>query len=317
MRNFVLAALLAVFNINQIAWADESWLVLQKASEAARELSYQGVFVYQMGSVSKSVQITHMNFGQGEYARMVVLDGSPREVLSQGSNAVIFNPKNEKVIIEKRRGQSMFPALLPANMDAIKASYQLKLGGFERIAGREAQIVFLEPKDKYRYGYRFWADKEFGLLLKAMSTNERNESMEQMAFSQVVMLNDQNMDWFQPKVDHRKPYVMEQEKTVTHAEAPTWTMGEVPEGYYKVDQVLRIVPGKHMPVTHMIFSDGLSSVSVFIEKLSKGVTAKSGHSAMGATNLYALANEGYQVVVVGEVPEATVTQFASAVNFKK
>ncbi len=317
MRNFVLATLLAMLSLNQFAWADEPWLVLQKASEAARELSYQGVFVYQMGNVSKSVQITHMNFGQGEYARMVVLDGSPREVLSQGSNAVIFNPKNEKVIIEKRRGQSMFPALLPANMDAIKTSYQLKLGGFERVAGREAQIVFLEPKDKYRYGYRFWADKEFGLLLKAMSTNERNESMEQMAFTQLVMLNDQNMDWFQPKVDHRKPYVMEQEKTVTNTEAPSWTMGEVPEGYYKVDQVLRIVPGKHMPVTHMIFSDGLSSVSVFIEKLSKGAVAKNGHSAMGATNLYALANDGYQVVVVGEVPEATVTQFASAVNFKK
>jgi len=318
MRVFLLACLLATSFSHALAAQDEHWLLLQKASQAARELSYQGVFVYQSGAVAKSVQITHMNYGQGEYARMVVLDGMPREVLSQGNDVVIFNPQNEKVVIEKRRGQNMFPALLPSNMDLIKNSYQVRLGAIERVGGREGQIIYLDPRDRYRYGYKLWADREYGILLKATTTNERNEAMEQMAFNQLTLLNNQNMDWFQPNVDPRKAYVMEGALSANApAEAETWTMTQTPAGYRKVDQGQRTVPGKTVPVTHIIYSDGLASVSLFIEPLAKGARPKTGHTGMGATNFYAAVVDGHQIVVVGEVPEATVSQFATAVTFKK
>lgn len=319
MQRVVLICWMALYAIHAFAESDD-WLVLQKASDAARELSYQGIFIYQTGSVAKSVQITHMNFGQGEYARMVVLDGSPREVLSQGHDVVIFNQQNEKVVIEKRRGQNMFPALLPSDMNSVKVSYQVKLGPSERVAGRDAQVVMLDPKDKYRYAYRFWADKEVGLLLKALSINDRNQPMEQVVFSQLNMLNDQKMDWFHPNLDRSKPYVVEESKqltTVPQPETQDWVVMQVPAGYRKVDQVMRNVPGKPLPVTHLIYSDGLASVSVFIEKLPKGGIPKTGHTVVGATNFYAAVSEGHQIVAVGEVPEATVTEFASAVSFKK
>lgn len=320
MSRMLLASLLAVSSISTSVSAapDDSWMVLQKASQAARELSYQGVFTYQSGNVAKSVQITHMNYGQGEYARMLVLDGNPREVLSQGNDVVIFNPKNEKVIIEKRRGQNMFPALLPANLELVKSSYQVRLGGVERVGGRDGQVILLEPRDHYRYGYKFWADSQYGLLLKAMTTNERNEPMEQMAFNQLTMMSTQNMDWFQPNVDTRKAYVMEQ--TAPGRLPPgveDWVIGAVPAGYLKVEQMQRLVPGKAKPVTHIIYSDGLASVSLFIEALVKGMQPRTGHSTIGATNFYAVASDGHQVVVIGEVPEATVMQFATAVSFKK
>jgi sigma-E factor negative regulatory protein RseB len=38
---------------------------------------------------------------------------------------------------------------------------------------------------------------------------------------------------------------------------------------------------------------------------------------IGSTNICANVIEGYQVTVVGEVPEATVMQIAKAVSFKK
>lgn len=316
LRFLLLCCLAAPFS--SFAASDDPWLILQKASQAARELSYQGVFIYQSGTNVKSVQITHMNYGQGEYARMVVLDGTPREVLRQGSDVVIFNPQGEKVVIEKRRGQNMFPALLPTNMDTIKSSYQVKVAGQERIAGRDGLVVLLEPKDRYRYGYKFWADREYGLLLKAITNNERNELMEQIAFSQLTLLNAQNMDWFQPQVDHAKPYVMEeQNSSATPVAAQQWIVNQLPAGYRNVDSLQRIVPGKPVPVTQLIFSDGLASVSLFIEPLIKGVKPKMGHTVSGATNFYATVIDGHQVVAVGEVPEATVSQFASAVSFKK
>jgi sigma-E factor negative regulatory protein RseB len=320
MWRLLLGCLLATqFSYVNAAPDNDPWMVLQKAAQAARELSYQGVFLYQSGTTSRSVQITHMNYGQGEYARIFVLDGSPREVLSQGNDVVIFSPRDEKVVIEKRRGQNLFPALLPANIDVIKSSYQVRLGGKERIGGREGQIVYLEPRDKFRYGYKFWADREYGLLLKSMSSNERDQVMEQMAFNQLTLLNTQNMDWFHPHIDPNKQYVMEEQAAgrSSSADAENWSVDRLPSGYKQVDQIKRMVPGKSVPLTHIVFSDGLASVSLFIEPIPKGTRPKTGSTSLGATNIHANVVEGHQIMVVGEVPEATVAQIANAVSFKK
>ncbi len=313
----VVFGFLSLFSGSLFAGQDDLWLMLQKASQAARELSYKGVFVYQSGNASKSVQLTHMKYEQGEYARMVVLDGAPREVLTQGSDVVIFSPKNEKIMIEKKRGQNMFPALLPSNMDALKANYQAQLNGTERIGGRDAYVVTLAPKDQMRYGYKFWVDKEFGLLLKVTTLSEHGDALEQIGFSQLTLMDGQNMDWFKPKFDPSKSYEMDQEAPLkANASEFDWDVTQLPAGYRKVDQVKQFVQGKVLPVTQMIFSDGLASISIFIEPLPKGARPKVGHTVVGATNFFALVNEGHQVMVIGEVPEAAVTQFAKAVSFK-
>jgi sigma-E factor negative regulatory protein RseB len=296
--------------------ADDPWVILNKAAQAARELSYKGVFTYQSGMNARSVEITHMNTGKDEYSRIVMLDGSPREVLSQGADVVIFSPKNEKVVVEKRRGQNMFPALFPANMDAIKLNYKARLGGQERIGGREGRIVFLEPRDQYRYSYKFWTDVEYGLLLKSMTSNPQKQVMEKITFNQLNLVGTENMDWFQPSLNNKKSYVMEEmAPLVTPAIVENWTLAALPAGFRKIDQLKRKVPGKKTPVNQIVFSDGLASVSVFIEPLIKGVRPKMGHAVMGATNFYANVTDGYQIMVVGEVPQETVTQIANAVSF--
>lgn len=305
-----------VWSLNVLA-AEDPWIMLEKASQAARALSYKGIFVYQSGGSSKSVQIMHMNYGHGEYSRMVVLDGSPKEALSQGNDMVIFNPRNEKVVIEKKRGQSMFPALLPDNIDLIKAGYQAQLGGIERVGGREGQVIHLSPKDQFRYGFKLWTDKEYGLLLKSMMIGEKNAPLDQIAFSQLLLLDGQSMDWFRPTLDKTKAYVMEKDvPSKLDAAEIDWDVSELPHGYRKVDQVKRVVANKPLPTTQLIFSDGLSSVSVFIEDIPKGSRPKVGHTMMGATHFYAIVNDGHQVIAVGEVPEVTVTYFANAVTFK-
>ena len=211
---------------------NDPWKLLDKAAHAARDLSYKGIFVYQSGSNSRSIEITHMNAGQGEYSRVVMLDGLPQEVLSQGSDIVIFSPRDEKVVIEKRRGKNLFPALLPVNLDMVKASYEARVSGQERVAGREGVLVLLEPRDEYRYGYRLLTDKELGLLLKATTVNKQSEVIEQIAFNQLNLLNMNDMDWFKPKVDPGKSYVMEQETPASLADSPqSWSLGRLPPGY--------------------------------------------------------------------------------------
>jgi sigma-E factor negative regulatory protein RseB len=322
--------LLSAFSLTSFA-ADDPWFVLEKTAYAARELNYQGIFTYQNGKQNISVQITHMNNNGQEMTRNVVLEsghqatspqaGQTREVYSQGRDIVIVRPQNQKMVIEKRRGQNLFPAMLPTELVAIKASYVARLGGVESIAGREAQIVDLVPNDAFRYSYRIWADSEYGLLLKMTLIDSKNQTLEQIAFSQLSTLNSQDTNWFQPKIDVKKSYVMEDTTAVNHVNNhpvnSNWVVTELPVGYVKVDHRAIVVPGKSAPVDQMIFSDGIASVSLFIEPLTKGMRPKMGHMLIGSTNLCANVIEGYQITVVGEVPEATVMQIAKAVTFKK
>ncbi len=321
-RLFAIAALgvAIVVSVSAKASADDDlWLALQKAAVAAHALSYQGIFYYQAGSQSKPVQITHMFNGKGEFARNVVLDNSPREVFSQGNDLVIFNPKNEKVVIEKRHGQNMFPAILPTNLSSVKSNYSLRAGEPERVAGRPAQMVFLEPKDSLRYSYQFWIDTEYGLLLKSVMLNGRNEVIESIAFNQLALMDTLDLDWFQPKIDNKKSYVMEDEAVTIADNVATadWTLKGLPSGFKKIDQMIRMVHGKSLPVTHLIFSDGLASVSLFIEPITKNIKPRVGHRLVGGTSFYSSVSDGYQLTVVGEVPEITVAQIANAVVFKK
>jgi len=303
----------------QAATDEDVWSVLQKAAFAARALSYQGIFVCQTGQQSKAVQITHHFNGKDEFARNVLLDGPPREMLNQSGDLVIYNPKNEKIVIEKRRGRNMFPAVLPIDLDAVKENYHLSAIGSERIAGRQTQILLLEPKDGLRYSYKFWIDAEYGLLLKSVMLNNRDEIMESIAFNQLSLFNNVALDWFKPNIDHKKSYEMEQENVVVSDDnvAANWTIKELPAGYRKVDQKTRMVQGKSYPVTHIVFSDGMASVSLFIEPIPKGARTKVSLSTKGNTSFYANVNNGHLVTVVGEVPEATIVQIANAVVFKK
>ena len=317
-KRLLLAVLLTAVTSASQAANNDSWQMLQKAAVAAHALSYQGIFVCQSGQQSKSVEIKHLFNGQHEFARNVVLDGLPREVLSQGGEVIIYNPKNEKIVIEKRRGQNMFPAILPTDLEAIKANYQLKFGETERVADRQAQILVLDAKDNLRYSYKFWVDSEYGLLLKSVMLNGKNEVLDSMAFNQLTLISAVDLDWFKPKIDAKKAYVMEDVNTIADKqEATHWRLKALPEGYVKVDQMMRAVKGKASPVTHLIFSDGLASVSLFIEPLENGIKPRNGRSLMGNTSFYANVAGNLQVTVVGEVPEATVAKIANAVVFVK
>ena len=304
-------------SLTSVSNVNDPWLMIQKAAFAARELNYKGTFLYQNGNQSNSVQITHMNNSGREFTRNVILNADkPREVFSEGSDIVIFHPQKNRIVIEKRRGQNLFPATLPVNLSSLKKSYKVRAIGFDIIAGRNAQIVELIPNDAYRYNYKVWLDSEFGLLLKMTLLNDKSETLEQVIFQELNMLNTHDLNWFQPKIDLSKSYVME-DVALLNRVSTNWIVAELPPEYVKIDHIERVSKGKKGLVNQMIFSDGLASVSLFIEPLSKGIRPRTGHMNVGSTNICAHVIDGYQITVVGEVPAATVQQIAKAVSFKK
>lgn len=300
---------------------NDLWLMVEKANQAAHQLNYKGVFVYQSGTSVSSMQIMHMNYGpSGEFARLVLLDGAPREMLRQGNDVIIYQPKSEKIMMDKRRLQNGFPAVLPKMSDDIKANYQIRSGGNERIGGHEGQVVVLEPRDKYRYRCKLWIEHDSGLLLKMAILGDRDDVIEQVAFSQLMLVDNSSNDWFHPDIQRGKSYEMAPEETVTpiSAQDENWVVTHLPPGFRKTEQVKRAIPGKAFPVNHLVFWDGLASVSLFIEPVGHGATLPLvGSFNQGATNVLVTVHDGHQIVVIGEVPPVTVMQISNGVVFNK
>jgi sigma-E factor negative regulatory protein RseB len=306
-----------IADVQQQTQPVDAWQILEKSAYAARELNYEGQFSYINGEQTRIVDIKHMNYGGREVARNIVLNDNHREVYSQGENIVIFQSTTSNVIIKKRHGKNLFPAMLPTNLNSIKDNYKARLVGTEYVADREAQVVELIPSDAYRYRYKIWSDVKLGLILKIALLNAENKTLEQIYFNRLSMLNSQNNpDWFEPKIDMSKNYVTEEDMPITRVANHSIVTTDLPAGYRKVDHIQRAVHGKKTMIDQLIFSDGIGSVSLFIEPMTKGQRPKKGHMLMGSTSMCANVVDGHQIIVVGEVPEKTVQSIARAVSFK-
>ncbi len=318
MKQWLASGLLCVAAASNVSAADnqdDAFQLLQRMANAAHQLNYSGSFVYQHERNMETSRITHLKDANGEYEKLVMLNGHRRQVFRNNDEVYCFLSDDKTVMVDKRHSKRYFPALLPPQIAELKEFYDIKLGGEERVADRDSRVIFLTPKDAYRYGHRLWADKLTGLLLKASIWNEQHEVVDQFFFSDIKIGLAINPKEVKPKL-HGKKLVrstgegMDQLVPIDDG----WDISVAPPGFKKMTAMKRILPGAHMPVNHVVFSDGLAAVSVFIEPVS--VKTVPGLSSQGAVHAYTRIVANHQITVLGEVPPATVIQIGDAVSSK-
>lgn len=293
--------------------ADEdasAWL--QKIASSAHRINYSGTFVYRHDGFMETSRITHLYDASGEHEKNEVLDGPPRETIRNNDEVICYMPENKAVVMQKRKAYKSFPALLPMPPSNIDENYVIKLGGMERVAGYDCRNVMLEPRDRFRYGHRLCAHSASGLLLKASTLNEKNEVVDQFLFTQVSIGGTIDPEQLKSKYAARQPVNMQAGEAEVD---PGWMVKSPPAGFKKVIGLKRTFPGKKFSTNHLVFSDQLAAVSIFIEPLAGIQKPVSGLSSQGAINVYTRAVGEYQVTVLGEVPAATVTQIGNSVSF--
>ena len=306
-----------LFSSISISYSNEDpWLIIDKAEQATKLLNYKGVFHSQHDKEIKSIEITHATNDDQEFIKLNVLDGSPGEVLSQGKTIYVYNTIENNVIIQKRKQQRLFPAIFPGDIDIIKNFYRLSIGKSERIAGRLSQSVVLSPIDSFRYSYHFWLDKKTFLPLKMVVIDQAKNIIEQASFTQISMIKDKNLDWFKPEVDPSKNYIFN-DKIVGQGivKKPFWTIKKVPPGYKEIDFITKRIPGLNILSHQLVFSDGLSYVSLFIKPITRGQKPKVGQVNLGVNNICARYHNGYQIMAVGSVPLTTCNNFSESIEF--
>jgi len=294
---------------------------LKKMAAASRQLNYTGTFVYQYGNQTETSRVAHfVNAAGGEFERLETLDGPPREVIRSNDQIVCYLPSTKAVLVEQRNGRH-FPALLPASLAGISDNYQVRKEDTDRIAGHDCVWISILPRDNLRYGRRFCAEVTSGLPLRARTIDEKNQTVESFAFTQLTLGGGFNRDQVRSRyADKAKAQNWRVDRSALNvtAEMPAetgWVVNNQPVGFKKMMEVKRSITGRSSPVSHIVFSDGLTAVSVFVEAATKPASAQS-LSHQGAVNIYIRPYAGHLVTVVGEAPAATVMQIANSLELK-
>ncbi|NDP43550.1 MAG: siderophore-interacting protein [Aromatoleum sp.] len=294
--------------------ADEGTEWLDRAALAARKLNYTGTIVYQHGGRVETSRLVHMNDMGVETEKLVNLDGPAREVIRSHGEVRCFYPDARVVRIEPRTFRNAFPSLSPLQLKSLTEFYEFQKAETGRVAGMETQAYVFEPKDGLRYAHKFWAEIGTGLLLKARIINEKNEVVEQFTFTDVVLGARVDRDMVKPSWPPSPPdwTVVDTGPRDVDLTDTGWTVDKLPPGFVKSVEGFRALRGKRARVAHLVFSDGLAAVSVFVEPV--GATARAtGMLQQAGMNVYVRQFDDQIVTVLGEVPAATVRQIAYSV----
>lgn len=290
--------------------------LINEMSNAVRNLNYDGVFIYQREGEMNTLRLIHKADKQGERERLVSLTGVAREVIRNDQSVTCIFPDDHAVVVQKSKPRDLLAAQLPKSIDNLIPYYDFAIIGQDRVAGKATWVVSIKPKDAYRYGYQFWVDKENKFLLKSELRNRTGLLLEQIMFTQLDILKDVSDSMLEPSVKGTGYtwYNNADDGKEMKPEKDAWQVSWMPSGFSKNDHELSPVADSKMPVDHLVYSDGLAIVSIFIEKLDTKHRVATGLSKMGSVNAFARVANGYQVTAVGEVPQATVQRMANSVS---
>ena len=299
--------------------------LLDGINAAARHLDYQGSFVFQRNATVQSSRIVHFVDGHDQYQKVDSLDGAARSVVQHNDDVFTFLQKSRTVILDQRKSQDNFPALLSGGSAHVLDVYRASIIGADRVAGIDCRIVALTPNDDLRFAYRLSVDPASGLLIRAQTLDSDGNVLEQVAFSQVQIgliaadsrkaIRDSLHQWTGWKLV-RAPV------EAVSMEAAGWTLStlssDVP-GFRKVLELRRPMAAREpgaapVPVDQAVFSDGVTAVSLFIEPIDKS-DRKPGEGRSGATHLLAEPHGDFWVTLIGEVPALTLRRFAAAIQY--
>ena len=320
-RIIIYAAVLLVINplySTVQAMPDEAREWVMRMLQAGQSLNYKGNMIGIRDSKVELMGIVHKIDGNGEQERIYSLNGIPREIIRKSGELICYLPdKNLGLQSKLFQDQRFFPSFSDSELDKLDDYYTFELGEMGRILDRAAQLVKILPKDEFRYGYRLWIDEETGLLLQSACVDQRDIPLEQYMFTDVqinIEIDDAELEPSSAALEGL---------TWTQAAAPeprknselACKLENLPQGYELIHAMDKPATDKENMMSQYVFSDGLSSFSLFVEHMYNPDEMKmDGAYQLGIVNVYSRVIDGNRVTLMGEVPKETAKAVAMAVS---
>ncbi|MCP3870827.1 MAG: transcriptional regulator [Gammaproteobacteria bacterium] len=289
------------------------WLEAMKV--AIHSLNYEGTFVYLHDNQLELMRIVHVVNQGGEHERLISLNGAAREVVRDNASVTCITPDSKSVSVSRRAVGGGFRAVMSMDLESLAAHYEFRFLNDTRVAGEMVKVVGILPRDEFRYGYGLYLHKENALPLKTDMVNSKGEPISQIMFTS-LRVDPDIRGQTENSLDGKEHYGWVNHEPLNPIDGSgqkSWQFTGMPGGFaLDVHSSRTPTPGGDT-MDHFLVSDGLASVSVYIER-SDGEAGLEGGSHMGALNAYGRVIDGYHITVVGAVPAVTVETIASAVT---
>lgn len=293
---------------------------LQRMHAASRQRRYIGTFVVSAdGGNLSSARIWHVGEGGQLLERIEALSGPPRSTFRHNDQVLTFLPETRVVKSERRENLDLFPNLLGAPDSSLSDFYSVRAVGKGRVAGFDADVVRLVPRDSLRFGYRAWSERSSGLVVKLQTLDVEGRVVEQSAFSELQLDAPIKTQALLQMMSNTAGYKIEKaEFQRTTAQSEGWTLKNPIAGFRPLSCYRRAMGGVADPerTLQCTYSDGLASVSLFLEPYDAQRQLQEVVLTLGAT--YTLTrriadkNGDWWLTAVGEVPPSTLDAFAQS-----
>jgi sigma-E factor negative regulatory protein RseB len=289
---------------------------LARTDKALATRNYEGVFVHEHAGETETLRVIHRVGSDGVSERLLSMDGSGREFIRKGGQLTCYLPDQRTVLVERVSEARLLLGGLP-HIDATSASlYRITELQTMRVSGRDARVIAVTPMDQLRYGYRVWIDEATAMPLKTQLRSGQGQVLEQIVFTELRVPAHIADSELEPAVDARNY------RWVQHVDDPagarglsvSWEASVLPPGFRMTVSARQVLHSG--PVEHLVFSDGLASVSVFVEvgRDQRAAQVSDDAATIGSSSAYSTVVQGYRVTAVGEVPPDTVRAIAQSIR---
>ncbi len=307
------------------ASADEPAKWLERMNHALTTLNYDGTLAHWQGGKVEMLRIIHRVENGIVSERLVSLDGSGREFIRTGSRLACYLPDKHVVLVERTPVKASLLGGFPVVDAQTMRFYDIKDVGQMRFNRRNTRLITVMPRDQYRYGYRLWIDDSTAMPLKTQLCDSHGKVIEQIVFTSLKIRRHIPDSAFQPGISTagfrwlRNDSPPNRQKV--NPNGTVWRVGRLPPGFHMTVRAAQDMPGEPGPVDHLVFTDGLASVSVFVEthaeRTPPGRAPVTESAHVGSSYAFSTVVDGHKVTAVGEVPPETVRFIADSVKAEK
>jgi sigma-E factor negative regulatory protein RseB len=288
---------------------------LQKMASAVQTTNYEGTVIRIQNGSSEALKVVHMVVDGVVREKVIIQEGNGMEIIRNGNEVHCILPDRKSVLVEEWDDQSTLFSTLPSSDIRFGSEYDVSIVRQERVAGRSAIMLAIRPHDDFRYGHRIWLDHETGFPLQTKLMDSNGVAIEQVKFADINLSQEIHVNQLEPSTDTENFRWFSQSKTSSKTDTESdWISSDLPPGFRVTSTHVEQVRGDEEPIIHMMISDGLANVSVFIEPRGSDETIRNARA--GAANSYSVLQGDYRVTVVGEVPPATAEHIARSMQLK-
>jgi sigma-E factor negative regulatory protein RseB len=300
------------------AVAEEPRELLERMNEALTTRNYDGVFAHQQGRKVEMLRIIHRVQDGKTMERLASLDGSGREFVRAGNELTCYLPDKRTVLVERSAAERPLLGNFPKFDEASTSFYDVAEIKRTRFLGRSTRVIAVNPRDEFRYGYRLWIDEEHAMPLKTQLCDGRGRVIESLLVADLKMPKVIPDTAFRPDVSTEGFQWLRTERETPAREVAQngalWSALKLPPGFRMTVRSSQVMPGSNSPVAHLVFSDGLASVSVFVAEATSGPAPQPSSVQVGSSSAFSTVVDGRKITALGEVPQVTVRTIANSMK---